>query len=439
MWEYIFRPTREERSCITNACFPFCSSSWLLPFRSAQRSQPSTRRKRLEGARQDLAAHPERTTARRGAAIVDTLSALPGSGRPRPSAVNAVQLLMFTNEYLMTDAERQALYSGSLDEKNSEMHRFMATLMRYMDDAGITQEESTNCARDLQGLTWCDHLPVRIGALFTMSSPYYFYDTGLARQARDQIAAEFPGTFLAQEAQRLPLYYARTHGAAGLKEAFERTDERGNARPDSTRRPRRDSHLRRSQKRNTRTGRRPASYRLHRPQRQGLAGVRRVEHRHGTARAPQVRVMAEEPSSRTRCVSRPRYHMSVARNRGHRHRPHDADALLNLDDIPWCPNATTTELKNSSTERRLPRERPNLTPPQPTRTIDARFNTTLAAKLAERWRPSPCNRVSHERKTNSATATIFAVMPSLPSPSRRDTYSVLNRLGDAIPYADVLR
>lgn len=116
------------------------------------------------------------------ALLLNTLSAIPPDRADlAPAALGCVQLLMFTNEYLMRSAERQALYAGSLDEKNNEMHRFMATLMRYMDDAGISQEEADNCARDLQSLTWCRNLPVRIGALFTMSSPYYFYDTPPSR------------------------------------------------------------------------------------------------------------------------------------------------------------------------------------------------------------------------------------------------------------------
>lgn len=66
--------------------------------------------------------------------LLDSLSALP---RDRADlalpAVGAVQLLTFTHEYLMTDEERQALYSGSLDEEHNEMHRFLATLMRYVE------------------------------------------------------------------------------------------------------------------------------------------------------------------------------------------------------------------------------------------------------------------------------------------------------------------
>lgn len=150
-------------------------------------------------------------------------------------AIGAVQLLMFDNEYLMFDAEREALYAGVLDEENSEMGRFLATLMRYMDDAGITQEEANQCAMDITKLARCAHLPVRLGALFVMASPYYFYDTKLAQNARDDIIREFPDNFLAEEAQRLTLYTARWKGVDGLRHALEAKNDDGTLRSHSLR------------------------------------------------------------------------------------------------------------------------------------------------------------------------------------------------------------
>ena len=295
--------------------------------------------------------------------LLDSLSALP---RDRADlalpAVGAVQLLTFTHEYLMTDEERQALYSGSLDEEHNEMHRFLATLMRYMDDSGISQEEADECARDLQGLTWCDHLPVRIGALFTMSSPYYFYDTGLARQARDQIAREFPGTYLAEEAQRLPLYYARTGGARGLKAVLERTNEDGSPRADTTKtRADRVGNAIHDAVKDIAPELRDeacvaslaATARNAQDWAEEYAALNIAEGFHGGPYAAEVRGAATDSIERNRdprCAFRARViRMSIARAQGDTEAVlGDARALLELENIPLIPERNNyEELMNS--------------------------------------------------------------------------------------------
>lgn len=297
------------------------------------------------------------------ALLLNALSAIPPDCADlAPAALGCGQLLLFTNEYLMTDAERQALYAGALDEKNNEMHRFMATLMRYMDDAGISQEEADACARDLQGLTWCRNLPVRIGALFVMSSPYYFKDTPLARQARNQIAAEFPGTYLAREAQRLPLYYARTGGAAALKEVLERTSDDGTLRPDTarTRADRVGGAVYDAIKEAAPEASDAAcvaglasAARDARDWAEEYAALTIAEGFHGGPCGPRVRAMAEESIERDRdprCTFRARViRMSVARIQGDTGAVlEDADALLQTDPLPLViERSNYEELKNS--------------------------------------------------------------------------------------------
>jgi len=277
-------------------------------------------------------------------------------------AIGAVQLLMFTNEYLMTEEERQTLYRGTLDEAGNEMHKFLATLMRYMDDAGISQEEATNCARDLYYLTQCENMPVRLGALFTMSSPYYFYDTGLGQQARDQIAAEFPGNFLSLEAQRLTLYYARTGGAVGLKEAIERKDDNNNLRPHSLRLQADPvgRHIYTALKgpegalddTSCVTGLVVAADSAN-DWAEEYAALNILEGFHGTASAPTVREAMNRSINRARDprpVFRARVvRMSIARNEANAELlMEDARALLELDPMPVVPERNNfEELKNS--------------------------------------------------------------------------------------------
>lgn len=84
-------------------------------------------------------------------------------------------------------------------------------------------------------LTRSDNQVVRLGALFTMSSPYFLYDTGWAQTARDRIVKEFPDTELALEAQRLPLYRAEQFGPDGLDLLFNAANQKDELRAHSQR------------------------------------------------------------------------------------------------------------------------------------------------------------------------------------------------------------
>lgn len=214
-------------------CFLLPALLLVAPMALSQVDSPET----LDNVRQDAMALIQSGQRLEAAQLLlDTLGSIP---RDRADlaypALGCVQLLLFNNEYLMAEEECIALYDRSLHEDTNEMHKLLAILMRYMDDAGMTQEQAGECSIDLHKLTRCDHLTVRLGALFVMSSPYYFYDTTSARWARDQIVKEFPGTYLAAEAQRLDLYRARTSGAAGLEEALNRPDYDGALRAHSVR------------------------------------------------------------------------------------------------------------------------------------------------------------------------------------------------------------
>jgi hypothetical protein len=151
------------------------------------------------------------------------------------SAVGVVQALLFDTEYLMQSGERKAFFTQSLDETSHPMDLLLATLMRYSDDAGITVDEAERCVQDLYKLTRGDNQVVRLGALFTMSSPYFLYDTGWAQTARDRIVKEFPDSELALEAQRLPLYRAEQLGPDGLDLIFNAADQKDELRAHSER------------------------------------------------------------------------------------------------------------------------------------------------------------------------------------------------------------
>lgn len=168
--------------------------------------------------------------------LLETLGSIPPDRADLAyPAIGCFQLLAFTNEYLMSEVECIALYDQSLHDDTNEMHRLIALLMRYMDDQGLTQEQANECSRELHVLTRSEHQAVSLGALFVRSDPYYFYDTKLGQQAREEIVTRFPTTYLAREAQRLNFYTARRQGAAGLEETLELTDDEGRLRAHTLR------------------------------------------------------------------------------------------------------------------------------------------------------------------------------------------------------------
>lgn len=171
-----------------------------------------------------------------GALLLENLRALPRSNPDAAmSALGDLQLLMFLNENLLHDDEAALLYSQPLDELGNEMDRLIAVHMRYGEDSAMTQDEANKNGIDVTQLAKCQHLPVRLNALFIMSSPYYFADTPGAQKAVDKILEEFPDQFLAQEAQRLALYSAAQRGAEGLLEVMEKEQRKGGLREHSLR------------------------------------------------------------------------------------------------------------------------------------------------------------------------------------------------------------
>lgn len=191
----------------------------------------------VNAARQDAISLIERgQRIEAGALLLENLRAIPRSNPDAAmSALGDLQLLMFLNENLLHEDEAAALYSQPLDEIGNEMDRLIAVNMRYGEDSAMTQDEANKNGIDATQLAKCQHLPVRLNALFIMSSPYYFADTPGAQKAVDQILKDFPDHFLAKEAQRLALYSAGKNGAAGLLETLERETAKGGLREHSLR------------------------------------------------------------------------------------------------------------------------------------------------------------------------------------------------------------
>ncbi len=155
-------------------------------------------------------------------------------------AIGVIQLLLFTNEYLLSNEECAELYKNTFApdmEKNPEvlaaqaMDRFVMLLMRYTDDAGMTQDEVNASFLELVRLSHCEHKAVRMGALFMLCDPYYLHENDMVRQSANRILEEFPGEYLAHEAQRLALYSYRKNGAEGLVARLEMPDQDGRPNP----------------------------------------------------------------------------------------------------------------------------------------------------------------------------------------------------------------
>ncbi len=342
-------------------------------------------------------------------AVLDLLAALRAIPPDRPDlaapALGLVQLLLFTNEYLMTNEECRTLYAGKLDEKNRPMDRFLVTLMRMTDDTGLQQKEVDECGRNLFELSWGDHKPVRMGALFIMSDPYYYWDTEIGHEARERFIKEFPSEYLAQEAQRLPLYMKRKEGVAGFREVLDRKDNDGNLRPLGQRL--RQDTVGRAIHESTNAGKPgdavPACMaRLHQlaagagPWAERYAALSLIEAFQDPEHAPAVRKAAEgalancdDPRVRFRAHL---IRMSVARNQGD---PaaiiEDAQALLDTEDIPAVPDRIMYEEFKNSIQQGSDKLAELGQPAKALQLVErlaARFpNTLLATKLQEKIDP----------------------------------------------------
>lgn len=361
----------------------------------------------LDGARRSALDQIE--AGERLDAVLDLLAALRAIPPDRPDlaapALGLVQLLLFTNEYLMTNEECRDLYTGKFDEKNQPMDRFLVTLMRMTDDTGLQQKEVDECGRNLFELSWGEHKPVRMGALFIMSDPYYYWDTEVGHEARERFIKEFPDEYLAQEAQRLPLYMKRKDGVAGFRDVLDRKDSEGKMRPLGQRL--REDVVGRAVQESTSAGT-PAEAapacvaRLRQlaagagPWAQRYAAVNVIEGFHESEHAPSVRKAAEETLAncedpRVRFRARV-LRMSIARNQGDVPAIiEDAQALLDTDDIPVVPDRNMyEELRNSVLQGsdKLSELGQSARALQLLERLAARFpNTLLANKLQEKIVP----------------------------------------------------
>lgn len=379
----------------------------MLLFASAVSWSASDSPQALDEARKSALDRIE--AGKRLEAVLDLLAALRGIPPDRPDlaapALGLVQLLLFTNEYLMTNEECRDLYAGRLDEKNQPMDRFLVTLMRMTDDTGLQQKEVDECGRNLFELSWGEHKAVRMGALFIMSDPYYYWDTEVGHRARERFITEFPGEYLAQEAQRLPLYMKRKDGVAGFRDVLDRKDSEGKLRPLGER-LRRDPVGRAVHESTSAVAPGESAPACVARLRQLAAGsgswaeryaaLNLIEGFHETEQAPIVRKAAEETllnceDPRVRFRAR-LIRMSIARNQGDAAAIiEDAQALLDTKDIPAVPDRNMyEELKNSiqQSSDKLAELGQSAKALQLLERLAARFpNTLLATQLQEKLGP----------------------------------------------------
>jgi len=244
-----------------------------------------------------------------------------------------------------------------------------------------------------------------MGALFIMSDPYYFWDTELGHEARERFIQEFPNEYLAQEAQRLPLYMKRKEGVAGFRDVLDRKDNEGKLRPLGQRL--RQDPVGGAIHESTNTGRPgdavPACMaRLRQlaagtgPWSERYAALSLIEAFQDPEHAPAVRKAAEETlanSEDPRVRFRARLiRMSVARNQGDAATiAEDAQALLDTDDIPAVPDRIMYEQFKNDIQQGSDKLAELGQPAKALQLLErlaARFpNTLLATKLQEKIVP----------------------------------------------------
>lgn len=197
------------------------------------RAADATTPEGLEAARQEavkLVQSGQRLKAAR--LLLDTLCAIP-SDQPNLAgdALGVLDLFLFTNEYLLFDAEATALYKTSFPRDlgedptqpmNHPVHQMLRVLMRYGDDAGMTQAETDYAYVETIRLSHCDSKVVQVWALDALCDPYFMHESDAIRQAADRFQTEYPGCALAKNAQRKILFSSRKGGVEKLAEAMGR-------------------------------------------------------------------------------------------------------------------------------------------------------------------------------------------------------------------------
>ena len=106
-------------------------------------------------------------------------------------AVGNSQLLMFTVEYLMDNTMWQSFRANFMHPDEQPMDALVANVFDVLNDVPLSVLEMTKIALNFESFGRSEHPFVRVSALCFMASPYYFYDTPVAAEARRRLAEEY--------------------------------------------------------------------------------------------------------------------------------------------------------------------------------------------------------------------------------------------------------
>ena len=128
-----------------------------------------------------------------------------------------LQLVMFSVEYLMDDAQRDAFLAEQGKAKEDQVGElidcfFEAFLPKNDEQMKVFFERLWVLAQSEDPL-------VAVAALFILADPYYTSELPIGIIARERLVKEFPDLEVTREAVRLPFYWYRT----GITPIYDRT------------------------------------------------------------------------------------------------------------------------------------------------------------------------------------------------------------------------
>lgn len=141
--------------------------------------------------------------------LLEALRKWPDDVSAIDEAVPSIYLFLFTMEYLVDEPAREEFCTRVMQEDKNPIDDMLLSGLYLNLDSGLDQEEFNAVGRKLQALSVDPKPMVRAIAMMVMAAPYYYRDSIIAVNNRQELVKQFPRLEITKAALRAPLYAAR--------------------------------------------------------------------------------------------------------------------------------------------------------------------------------------------------------------------------------------
>jgi hypothetical protein len=142
-------------------------------------------------------------------ALVQNMRNWPDDAAQVDRVEGTIHLLLFSLEYLMDEPSRIKFRDEVLRPEENEMDDLILSGLYLNLDSGLSQEEFQSVARKLVALSTSSRPPVKVLALALLGAPYYFRDSQLGANARQELLANYPDLEISKTVLRAVAYTQR--------------------------------------------------------------------------------------------------------------------------------------------------------------------------------------------------------------------------------------